>query len=110
MIEFTDESMEANKYSLENPPGDKWVLIRSGQAPSDIHRGSKIPKEWKDDTGHIFVNVDSTNQWLGYDRKNRIFVEPTMQWQSYAENVWARHHDTRTLIEDNLKKKDARSN
>ena len=78
-------------FSLDNPPGNEWVLLRSGSAPAEIYKGTKPPEQWlTEETGHIFVRNKEVNEWLGYHRKEGIFIQPPEQWQNFAKNTWSK--------------------
>jgi len=97
------EKFEKNEFTSENPPGTEWVLIRSGKAPSEIHKGNEMPTQWLNKGGNIFVKNENTNEWIGYLQKEKIFVKPPKGWQNSAEFVWKRESaSTFTKIRESL--------
>ncbi len=86
---MVEEINEKNEFPQNDPPGDEWVLIRSGKAKSKTEKGNKIPEKWlSEDRGHIFVRNKETSEWFIYNREKEIFHPTPEQWQVWAGNIW----------------------
>lgn len=85
--QMKNQPNEEKTFTLENPPGNQWVRIRSGEATSEIHKGNKVPTEWSEG-GHIFVKNKETNEWFHFDGKTSLFDKAPQQWSDWAESVW----------------------
>ena len=86
MVEIKNEKQE---FPQNEPPGEEWVLIRSGRAPSETEKGNGIPEKWlSEDRGHIFVRDKETGEWFFYNWEKQIFTSAPEQWQQWAGNTW----------------------
>ena len=70
---MAEQINEKKEFLQHDPPGEEWVLIRSGRAPSETEKGDTIPEKWlSEDRGHIFVRNKETDEWLIYIREKKI--------------------------------------
>lgn len=101
---MVEEINEKKEFPQNDPPGNEWVLIRSGRAPYEAKKGDVIPEKWLlGETGHIFVRNKETDEWFIYDKKKEIFSPAQKQWQQWAGEIWTRKPTSLTMkFRDNL--------
>jgi len=89
LLENNWDMPEDKEFTLDFPPGDEWVLLRSGGAPALVHKGNRPPVDWiEEGHGHIFVRNEFDKTWLGYSRDDKVLVHPPVDWQNFAESAW----------------------
>lgn len=82
---------------MEKAPGNRWLLIRSGQAPMESHKG-EMPKEWLN-TGGIILVGNEDGEWMSLLQTTGKFEKRRSPLEKGAEEMWSEIESNRKKLE-----------
>ena len=71
---------------INNAPGDKWLFIQSGKAPTKAHQG-ELPEEWLSENGMILVG-DQKGNWQSLNKVIGTFHGTRAPIEKIAQEIW----------------------